>query len=437
MEQIAIIHFANYPKGQTRSCMAAVMKYTMQEKKTMWVDRQLVSGINCRPESVYDDFLRTKLLYHKEGGTMFYHMVQSFPAGEDVDPADAHAAALKLAEWFEDREVLVCTHVDRDHIHSHFLINSVNFEDGKKLHISQPELTQLRQRNDQVCMEFGLPVFRLQKREQVKSISGAEYHAAARGESWKFRLMNIIDECMKYARSREEFIALMRSEGYDVRWTDGRKSITYTTPEGKKCRDDRLHEEKYLKEVMEHEFAIRARLIAGGAEGPQPAGEHAAAENSSHGRGVVGAEHGGDGHGRNFGGAGHPSGGTGGAFAEAPGSETVGGAADRAQGVHGGAAENLQSDRTGWEEERAALFPSHQPAPPVPGLAVGHPDVGGVVCGLVRLVHALEHDQSPAPLMPRRRHGDHKALQAEREKKIALGHKEDDHEEEQTWEQTM
>ena len=129
--------------------MGAVIKYTMQEKKTLWEGRKLVSGINCRPESVYDDFLRTKLLYHKEGGTMYYHMVQSFPTGEEVDPAAAHAAALKLARWFRGREVLVCTHVDRDHIHSHLLINSVSFEAGKKLHISEPELTQLRQRNMQ------------------------------------------------------------------------------------------------------------------------------------------------------------------------------------------------------------------------------------------------------------------------------------------------
>lgn len=85
MEQIAIIHFTNYPKGQNRACMGAVMRYTQQEKKTLWEDRRLVSGINCRPESVYDDFLRTKLLYHKEGGTMFYHMVQSFPADENDD----------------------------------------------------------------------------------------------------------------------------------------------------------------------------------------------------------------------------------------------------------------------------------------------------------------------------------------------------------------
>ena len=195
---------------------------------------------------------------------MFYHMVQSFPAGEEVNPVTAHAAALKLAKWFQGREVLVCTHADRDHIHSHFLVNSVSFEDGKKLHISEPELTQLRQRKDQVCMEFGLPVFQPQKRRKVKSMSGVEYHTAARGESWKFRLMNIIDACMQYARSREEFITLMRSEGYDVRWTDSRKSITYTTPGGMRCRDDRLHDEKYLKERMELEFRIRQAVIHGG-----------------------------------------------------------------------------------------------------------------------------------------------------------------------------
>ncbi|MGM9608322.1 MAG: relaxase/mobilization nuclease domain-containing protein [Oscillospiraceae bacterium] len=173
MEQIAIIHFTNYPKGQSRPCMAAVMRYTMQEKKTLWEDQRLVSSVNCRPESVYDDFLRTKLLYHKDGGVMFFHMVQSFPKGEDVDPVTAHAAALKLAEYFEGREVLVCTHTDRDHIHSHFIINSVSLEDGKKLHISEPELTELRQRNDQVCMEFGLPVFQ-PSQKRGKSMSNAE-----------------------------------------------------------------------------------------------------------------------------------------------------------------------------------------------------------------------------------------------------------------------
>lgn len=80
MSDIAIIHFVNYKRGtQSRAAMRGVMLYVMQEKKTTWEGKPLVSGINCQPQSVYDDFLNTKLLYHKDGGVMFYHMVQSFP----------------------------------------------------------------------------------------------------------------------------------------------------------------------------------------------------------------------------------------------------------------------------------------------------------------------------------------------------------------------
>lgn len=75
------------------------MRYTMQNKKTECDGQQLVTGINCQPESVYADFMTTKRLHHKTGGVLFYHMVQSFPKGESVDPVAAHAAALKLAEY--------------------------------------------------------------------------------------------------------------------------------------------------------------------------------------------------------------------------------------------------------------------------------------------------------------------------------------------------
>ena len=78
--------------------MALVMEYVQREMKTHYGELRLVTGINCRPESVYDDFLRTKLLYHKTDGTMFYHMVQSFPKGEKVDPVAAHNCALELAK---------------------------------------------------------------------------------------------------------------------------------------------------------------------------------------------------------------------------------------------------------------------------------------------------------------------------------------------------
>ena len=147
---MAIVHFVNYKRGtQSRAAMRGVMLYVMQEKKTTWEGGPLVSGINCQPQSAYDDFLNTKLLYHKDGGVMFYHMVQSFPKGAAVDPRQAHEAARRLAEYFDGCEVLVCTHVDREHIHSHCVINSVNFDTGKKLHTG-------RSRNDQVALDMKL-----------------------------------------------------------------------------------------------------------------------------------------------------------------------------------------------------------------------------------------------------------------------------------------
>ena len=292
---MAIISFTNYKRGQTTGCMGAVMRYTMQDKKTEFDGQRLVTGINCQSESVYADFMTTKRLHHKTDGVLFYHMVQSFPKGEAVDPRQAHEAARRLAEYFEGCEVLVCTHVDREHIHSHCVINSVNFETGKKLHMAKEQLQELMRRNDTICREMGLPVFEAAQ-QQSRGMSGAEYHTALKGQSWKLRLANTIEECMRYAADRDAFISLMESEGYQVRWESSRKYITYTTPDGMRCRDNKLHEEKYCKEAMEHEFRIRAELdkrklrraaeIDGGIEADESAeqrtGKYTAADGAAH-----------------------------------------------------------------------------------------------------------------------------------------------------------
>ena len=288
---MAIVHFVNYKRGtQSRAAMRGVMRYVMQEKKSAWEGAPLVSGINCQPQSVYDDFINTKLLYHKDGGVMFYHMVQSFPKVAAVDPQQAHEAARRLAEYFDGYEVLVCTHVDREHIHSHCVINSVNFETGKKLHMAKEQIQELMRRNDMICQEMGLPVFETPI-QKARGMGGAEYHTALKGQSWKLRLMNTIDECMKYAADRDTFVSLMASEGYAVRWESGRKYITYTTPDGMRCRDSKLHEEKYCKEAMEREFRIRAELVKrklrraaetdGGIEADESAEQRAAANSAA------------------------------------------------------------------------------------------------------------------------------------------------------------
>ena len=94
-------------------------------------------------------------------------------------------------------------------------------------------------------------------------MSAREYRSADKGQSWKLQLAIAIDEAMKLTETKEHFITLMENEGYEVKWTSERKYITYTTPNGLKCRDNKLHEEKYLKENMENEFRIRKEILHG------------------------------------------------------------------------------------------------------------------------------------------------------------------------------
>ena len=123
--------------------------------------------------------------------------------------------------------------------------------------MADEQIQELRVRNDQICEELGLPKFQKDEQWQSRGMSNAEYYTAVKGESWKFELMRVIDECMRCAGNREEFLVLLRSEGHDAAWTGSRKNITYTTPDGRKCRDSKLHMEKYLKENMEAEFGYR------------------------------------------------------------------------------------------------------------------------------------------------------------------------------------
>ena len=411
---MAIVHFVNYKRGtQSRAAMRGVMLYVMQEKKTAWEGGPLVSGINCQPQSVYDDFLNTKLLYHKDGGVMFYHMVQSFPKGAAVDPRQAHEAARRLAEYFEGCEVLVCTHVDREHIHSHCVINSVNFETGKKLHMAKEQLQELMRRNDMICQEMGLPVFDAPT-QQARGMSGAEYHSALKGQSWKLRLMNTIDECMKYAAGKDAFVSLMASEGYAARWESSRKYITYTTPDGMKCRDNKLHEEKYCKEAMEHEFRIRAKLVQrkfhraaetdGGIEADESAEQCAAANSADDAahcdpvRSAAGYEQAGGAGRRNKLGAGGNS-------ESNPRSESTHRPDTGAEVAHGDA-EIADGDEqvagTGWESEREVFLQMDSVAAgfqPAGGSQVAHAGADPWHSGTGGLVWR-GGDPRPVPLIP-------------------------------------
>ena len=436
---MATVNFIKYKK-QSAGALSGVTRYISQDEKTLDENgRQLVSGQNCTPQLADREFQATRDACRKDSPVWFYHYVQSFSPDEVITGEQAHQLAKEFAaKAWPDSEVLIATHLDAEHIHSHFVVNAVCWESGKMLRQGPNTLRSLRQLSDELCLEHGFAVLPQQKKKQTQGMGTREYRSAAKGQSWKFRLMNTIDQCMRYAETREDFISLMESEGYQVRWTDSRKSITYTTPTGMKCRDDRLHEEKYTKEVMEHEFGIRAAIAHGGIETEERSAEYDAAELSQQG-GVAGTA---------------PSAGRAGAAHGGPHSPYAGGfqteGAVPHPGADGGAdagyGESTAVAATGWEEERDFCFSAQSGNGDVGHSMAGFDFAGdygwyGALAGnLVRLGRSLERGQDADPLMDSttmRHRSDRKTLRKEQEKKIALGHKEDDHEEEQAWQQTM
>ena len=258
---------------QNRFAMRAVINYCQQEYKTFdsKSKRRLVSGVNCDGENAFREFMATKKIYDKANGIFFYHYAQSFSPTEKITPEQAHEIALEFAEkaW-PGHEVLVTTHCDKEHIHSHFVINSVGFESGMKLRQSPSTLKKLRKLSDEICIAHGLSV--LQPYEGGgRSMSSREYRARLRGNSWKQRLANDIDKAMEYSGSKDEFIRSMSILGYHMTWTDERKYLTFHCPNGKSCRDIRLHDEKYLKDNIERELLQREFPDSGSGE-KQPTG---------------------------------------------------------------------------------------------------------------------------------------------------------------------
>ena len=280
-------------------------------------------------------------------------------------------------------------------------------------------------------------------------MSNAEYYTASKGESWKFELMRVIDDCMRCAGNREEFLILLRSEGYDATWTDSRKNITYTTLDGRKCRDSKLHIEKYLKENMEAEFGYRTENDNTGNVG---------AAQKADGRGATaGTER--DGHGaelecdaRNAGQA------VSAADAVERGSENAPDEAGSTERFDRDADERSRVRETGWELERGVFFRLQRAdrqyaeiydndfdryEEPTYGYGSGCEeenspvymdlDYGSdLVRSAVQLGRAVEQMTDNAPVRDGTTtppHIDSKRRKKLRQKKTALGHAEDDHEE--------
>ena len=245
---MAIIKFTN-----SKAELKTIIDYVTRIDKT---NANLITGKDCVDNSCLEEMKTVKEFYNKNDERQYIHIVQSFSQKDDLDYQKAHEIGIKLANYFQGFQVLVATHTDREHIHNHLIVNSVNFENGKKFNQSKNDMQKVKDYSDKLCKEVGLEIVEKKKYQGIYNKN--EYQVALKGQSWKMKLANAIDYSLEKSKNKTEFFKNMNKLGYQVLWTKKRKYITYTTPEGMKCRDNKLNDKKYLKEEMEN--AINGRI---------------------------------------------------------------------------------------------------------------------------------------------------------------------------------
>lgn len=216
------------------SPMNNIFPYIMKEEKT---EQKLISGINCMPETAMEEFINVKKQFGKTDGRQYYHVVQSFSPEDNIPPETAHEIGLRFAEYFGNYQMVIATHIDRKHIHNHIVFNSVNFENGKKFHQSRDEMIQAKEYSNKICQAYGLT---------LTETKATRYNMP----KWKRKLKSKLDYAMKHSSSKEEFIYLLEQLGVTVNWQENRKYITFTTDDKHKCRDNKLFDERFLKENL-------------------------------------------------------------------------------------------------------------------------------------------------------------------------------------------
>ena len=242
----------HYMKYDTKSKMRFILNYVHDPEKT---NLSLQGGTYLmNPEDAYEEFMLTKQLWGKdqEGKRMCMHYIQSFKPGE-VTPELAKELADEFVKQkiFKGFQISYAVHTDKDHIHTHFILNTVNIEDGHKWQLA--DLKILRRESDRLCKKHGLSV--VPEREVKKSKSSAQKDAEKKGTSWKKETQMAVDKALEIAENPTEFFSIMKKQGYQVRWKNEYKYVLFINSDGKKMRNKIFeHPENYTKEEMLKRF---------------------------------------------------------------------------------------------------------------------------------------------------------------------------------------
>ena len=212
-----------------------VIDYAVNTAKTVRVDdeeapvlRSFVTGVNCSPSTAREEMIAVKRRFGKEGGTIAYHGYQSFAPGE-ATPEIAHEIGVKLAQrlWGDRYQVLVATHLDKEnHLHSHFVVNTVSFVDGIKYHRTAQDYREMQRVSDELCREYGLSVI---AKAKDKSKSYAEWKAEQDDRpTLRGTIRQDIDAAILSSTSQRAFINALAAKGYEFKFTgEGGKPLKY------------------------------------------------------------------------------------------------------------------------------------------------------------------------------------------------------------------
>ena len=224
-----------------------------------------ISGINCLPEDAYQDMMDTKDYWNKKDGVLGYHAFQSFVEGE-VTADKAHLIGMKLAEemWGDRFEVIVTTHINTNHIHNHFVINSVSFKDGKKYNNCNENYALLRHLSDSLCQEYGLSVLDNSKIKKSKVNYENFYQRYVKKNTYHSIAKQDLDRAIGMAYSYKDFENIMIKMGYEITNRYGRLSIK-REPYKKNIRIERAFGNNYtiesIEKRIETEIAPRVPFI--------------------------------------------------------------------------------------------------------------------------------------------------------------------------------
>ena len=191
---------------------------TEQHKEDSDVLERFVSGVNCHPATARAEMLSVKKRFGKEDGTIAYHGYQSFAPGE-ATPEMAHKIGVELAQrlWGDRYQVVVATHLDKaNHLHSHFVLNTVSFVDGIKYHRTAKDYHEMQAISDALCREYGLSV--IENPQPGKGKHYGEWRAEQEQRpTWRGIVRSDIDEVIRQSMTERQFFENLHRKGYEVK----------------------------------------------------------------------------------------------------------------------------------------------------------------------------------------------------------------------------